>query len=193
MRAVPPQVSRQRELISLVFRRLGLDEPSRRDFSAQFAPHQLTLSAPAVLAASGPPQDRIDAQRVLSLLSHGRHFVLVCLLLSNVIVNETLRALLLPTFLLLPRLMRVRAPAVFLDSLIGGGGLAAIVISSAAIVIFGEVLPQALCAQYGLRVGAKCVGFVQVLVSLPCQLPGVSRGLASSSTRLLSCGRRKTH
>lgn len=44
-----------------------------------------------VLAASGSPQDRADARRVLSLLSHGRHFVLVCLLLSNVIVNETLR------------------------------------------------------------------------------------------------------
>ncbi|BGP22532.1 cell agglutination protein Mam3 [Rhodotorula toruloides] len=99
-----------------------------------------------VLAASGPPQDRIDAQKVFSLLSHGRHFVLVCLLLSNVIVNETL--------------------PVFLDSLIGGGGILAIVISSAAIVIFGEVLPQALCAQYGLRVGAKCVGFVRVLMYL---------------------------
>lgn len=44
-----------------------------------------------VLAASGSPQDRSDARKVLSLLSHGRHFVLVCLLLSNVIVNETLR------------------------------------------------------------------------------------------------------
>lgn len=53
---------------------------------------KLTSSSHTVLAASGPPQDRVDAQRVLSLLSHGRHFVLVCLLLSNVIVNETLRA-----------------------------------------------------------------------------------------------------
>ncbi|KAK4333100.1 CNNM transmembrane domain-containing protein [Rhodotorula toruloides] len=106
----------------------------------------MNLQGESLLAASGPPQDRIDAQKVLSLLSHGRHFVLVCLLLSNVIVNETL--------------------PVFLDSLIGGGGLAAIVISSAAIVIFGEVLPQALCAQYGLRVGAKCVGFVRVLMYL---------------------------
>ncbi|KWU46184.1 hypothetical protein RHOSPDRAFT_8715, partial [Rhodotorula sp. JG-1b] len=75
-----------------------------------------------VLAASGPPRDRKDAQRVLSLLSHGRHFVLVCLLLSNVIVNETL--------------------PVFLDSLTGGGGLIAVLISSASIVIFGEILPQ---------------------------------------------------
>ncbi|POY76155.1 hypothetical protein BMF94_0878 [Rhodotorula taiwanensis] len=99
-----------------------------------------------VLAASGPPADRQDAQRVLSLLSHGRHFVLVCLLLSNVIVNETL--------------------PVFLDSLTGGGGWIAVVISSASIVIFGEVVPQALCSQHGLRIGARCVGFVRLLMYL---------------------------
>ncbi|GAA5868742.1 hypothetical protein JCM1840_004378 [Sporobolomyces johnsonii] len=99
-----------------------------------------------VLAASGPPQDRQDARKVLSLLSHGRHFVLVCLLLSNVIVNETL--------------------PVFLDSITGGSGFIAVAVSSALIVIFGEVLPQALCAQYGLRIGAKCVGFVKVLMFL---------------------------
>ncbi|GAA5965155.1 hypothetical protein JCM8115_006683 [Rhodotorula mucilaginosa] len=97
-----------------------------------------------VLAASGPPKDRKDAQRVLSLLSHGRHFVLVCLLLSNVIVNETL--------------------PVFLDSLTGGGGLIAVLISSASIVIFGEILPQALCSQHGLRIGARCTGFVKALM-----------------------------
>ncbi|KAG0667141.1 hypothetical protein C6P46_002553 [Rhodotorula mucilaginosa] len=97
-----------------------------------------------VLAASGPPKDRKDAQRVLGLLSHGRHFVLVCLLLSNVIVNETL--------------------PVFLDSLTGGGGLIAVLISSASIVIFGEILPQALCSQHGLRIGARCTGFVKALM-----------------------------
>ncbi|GAA5885823.1 hypothetical protein JCM3774_002114 [Rhodotorula dairenensis] len=99
-----------------------------------------------VLAASGPPKDRKDAQRVLSLLSHGRHFVLVCLLLSNVIVNETL--------------------PVFLDSLTGGGGVVAVIISSASIVIFGEILPQALCSQHGLWIGARCTGFVKALMFL---------------------------
>ncbi|GAA5952429.1 hypothetical protein JCM10213_006677 [Rhodosporidiobolus nylandii] len=98
-----------------------------------------------VLATSAPPADRRDAQKVLKLLSHGRHFVLCTLLLSNVVVNETL--------------------PVFLDSLTGGG-LLAVVISSALIVIFGEVLPQALCAQHGLKIGARCVGFVRVLMYL---------------------------
>ncbi|GAA6062469.1 hypothetical protein JCM10212_000004 [Sporobolomyces blumeae] len=99
-----------------------------------------------VLATSGPPQDRHDARKVLSLLSHGRHFVLVSLLLSNVIVNETL--------------------PIFLDSITGGGGLLAVAISSILIFIAGEVLPQSLCSLHGLRIGAKCVGFVRLLMYL---------------------------
>ncbi|GAA6016941.1 hypothetical protein JCM10207_007855 [Rhodosporidiobolus poonsookiae] len=99
-----------------------------------------------VLALSGPPAAQRDARRVLALLAHGRHFVLCTLLLSNVVVNETL--------------------PVFLDSLTGGGGLLAVIISSALIVIFGEVLPQALCAQHGLRIGARCVPFVRLLMLL---------------------------
>ncbi|GAA5947186.1 hypothetical protein JCM3765_001563 [Sporobolomyces pararoseus] len=97
-----------------------------------------------VLAASGSPQDRSDARKVLSLLSHGRHFVLVCLLLSNVIVNETL--------------------PIFLDSITGGGGLLAVLISSVLIFFAGEVLPQSICSQHGLRIGAKCVDFVRILM-----------------------------
>ncbi|GAA5992786.1 hypothetical protein JCM5350_002265 [Sporobolomyces pararoseus] len=99
-----------------------------------------------VLAASGSPQDRSDARKVLSLLSHGRHFVLVCLLLSNVIVNETL--------------------PIFLDSISGGGGILAVLISSALIFFAGEVLPQSICSRHGLRIGAKCVSFVRILMYL---------------------------
>jgi metal transporter CNNM len=72
-----------------------------------------------VLSSSGTPQQQHDARAVLSLLSRGRHWVLVSLLLGNVLVNETL--------------------PVFLDSITGGGGLWAILISAALIVIFGEV------------------------------------------------------
>ncbi|ORY75299.1 hypothetical protein BCR35DRAFT_280810, partial [Leucosporidium creatinivorum] len=97
-----------------------------------------------VLASSGTPQQQHDARAVLSLLSRGRHWVLVSLLLGNVLVNETL--------------------PVFLDAITGGGGLWAVLISAAAIVVFGEVLPQALCARHGLRIGAKCVGFVTALM-----------------------------
>jgi hypothetical protein len=43
-----------------------------------------------VLAHSGEPTERKNAARVLRLLKRGKHWVLVTLLLSNVITNETL-------------------------------------------------------------------------------------------------------
>jgi metal transporter CNNM len=43
-----------------------------------------------VIATSGEGAERRHAKRVLNLLSKGKHWVLVTLLLSNVITNETL-------------------------------------------------------------------------------------------------------
>jgi len=88
-------------------------------------------------------KEKKNAQKVLALMNRGRHWVLVCLLLSNVVVNESL--------------------PIFLDSAIGGG-VAAVVISTTMIVIFGEIIPQAVCARYGLAIGAKCSPFVLVLM-----------------------------
>ena len=45
--------------------------------------------------------------------------------------------------------------AIFLDSVLGGG-LGAVVLSTTLIVIFGEIIPQAVCARYGLSIGATC-------------------------------------
>lgn len=99
-----------------------------------------------VLATSSDEKtERTDAQTVLNLLQKGRHWVLVVLLLSNVIINESL--------------------PIFLDSAIGGG-LLAIVISATAIVIFGEVIPQAVCARHGLAIGALCAPYVLLLMYL---------------------------
>lgn len=99
-----------------------------------------------VLATSSDEKtERTDAQIVLNLLQKGRHWVLVVLLLSNVIINESL--------------------PIFLDSAIGGG-LLAIVISATAIVIFGEVIPQAVCARHGLAIGARCAPYVLLLMYL---------------------------
>ncbi|KAI0369876.1 DUF21-domain-containing protein [Pilatotrama ljubarskyi] len=92
-----------------------------------------------VLAASSDlPEERKNAQKVLSLLSRGRHWVLVVLLLGNVIVNESL--------------------PIFLDSALGGG-LAAVAISTTMIVIFG-IIPQAVSVRYGLSIGASCAPIV---------------------------------
>ncbi|KAH7161373.1 hypothetical protein EDB81DRAFT_643634 [Dactylonectria macrodidyma] len=77
------------------------------------------------------PQHR-NAKRVLKLLNRGKHWVLVTLLLSNVVVNESL--------------------PVVLDRTLGGG-IAAVVGSTVLIVIFGEIVPQSVCVRYGLQIG----------------------------------------
>ncbi|KAH6714146.1 hypothetical protein BKA61DRAFT_483313 [Leptodontidium sp. MPI-SDFR-AT-0119] len=86
-----------------------------------------------VIATSGEGKEQRHAQKVLYLLQKGKHWVLVTLLLSNVIVNETL-------------------PIVLDRSL--GGGWPAVLGSTILIVIFGEVIPQSICVRYGLSIGA---------------------------------------
>ncbi|KAG8763908.1 hypothetical protein FRC11_009430 [Ceratobasidium sp. 423] len=110
-----------------------------------------------VLATSSDdPKEKKNANRVLRLMKKGRHWVLVVLLLGNVIVNESL--------------------PIFLDSAIGGG-VAAVAISTVMIVIFGlglfpapvicvlnaapyRIIPQAVCARYGLQIGAASAPLV---------------------------------
>lgn len=83
---------------------------------------------------SGDPSEAQskNATRVLKLLKRGKHWVLVTLLLSNVIVNESL--------------------PVVLDRTLGGG-VAAVVGSTVLIVIFGEIVPQSICVRFGLPIG----------------------------------------
>ncbi|KAG9231202.1 hypothetical protein BJ875DRAFT_487246 [Amylocarpus encephaloides] len=96
-----------------------------------------------VIATSSEGKEQRNAQRVLNLMQKGKHWVLVTLLLSNVIVNETL-------------------PIILDRSL--GGGWPAVVGSTVLIVIFGEVIPQAVCARYGMEIGAFMVPYVTALM-----------------------------
>lgn len=70
-----------------------------------------------VLIESGTQAEKRNATKVLALLDRGKHWVLVTLLLSNVVINETL--------------------PIILHGVLGGGWQA-VVISTALIVIFGE-------------------------------------------------------
>lgn len=97
-----------------------------------------------VLSSSGTEMEQKHAKVVLNLLAKGRHWVLVVLLLGNVIVNETL--------------------PVFLSDF--GGGLSAVLTSTLLIVIFGEIVPQAVCARYGLSIGAYCAPMVHAVMVL---------------------------
>lgn len=94
-----------------------------------------------VLSTAGSETEKRNSVKVLKLLERGRHWVLVVLLLSNVIVNEAL--------------------PIFLSDF---GGTAAVLVSTMLIVIFGEVLPQSICARYGLSIGAACAPFVWILM-----------------------------
>ncbi|SAM08567.1 hypothetical protein [Absidia glauca] len=106
----------------------------------------LDLTHLQVIKESGTLNERRNATKVLRLLGRGgKHWVLVTLLLSNVVVNATL--------------------PIVLDSVIGGGWQA-ILISTALIVVFGEIIPQAICVRYGLAIGAKCSTWVLMLMYL---------------------------
>ncbi|KAL4922316.1 hypothetical protein BDW62DRAFT_172283 [Aspergillus aurantiobrunneus] len=86
-----------------------------------------------IQTAGDSPSERKNAASVLQLLKRGKHWVLVTLLLSNVITNETL-------------------PIILDRSL--GGGWPAVLGSTVLIVIFGEIVPQSICVRYGLPIGA---------------------------------------
>ncbi|KIK51970.1 hypothetical protein GYMLUDRAFT_180749 [Collybiopsis luxurians FD-317 M1] len=97
--------------------------------------------------------EKQNARKVLKLMKDkGRHWVLVALLLSNVITNESL--------------------PIFLDEAIGGG-IMAILLSTGSIVFYCRIIPQAVCVRYGLSIGAACVPFVDVLtwITAPVAYP----------------------
>ncbi|KZT68840.1 DUF21-domain-containing protein [Daedalea quercina L-15889] len=101
-----------------------------------------------VLAASSDdPVERKNAEKVLRLLSHRRHWVLVVLLLGNVIVNESL--------------------PIFLDSASFSGALHTWVCKTLTDRkcyhgkrMRREIIPQAASVRYGLSIGASCAPVV---------------------------------
>eukprot|EP01116_Phalansterium_solitarium_P004515 TRINITY_DN15542_c0_g1_i1.p1 TRINITY_DN15542_c0_g1~~TRINITY_DN15542_c0_g1_i1.p1 ORF type:complete len:510 (+),score=193.81 TRINITY_DN15542_c0_g1_i1:156-1685(+) len=103
----------------------------------------LDMMSLEILHKGGEPDERIYAGRIMPVVKR-RHLLLVTLLLSNAAAMEAL-----PIFL-----DRISTPIV------------AIVISVTMVLIFGEVIPQALCSRYGLAIGARMAWLVQVLMIL---------------------------
>lgn len=83
-----------------------------------------------------------NAAKVLPVIKHS-NLLLVTLLLGNTSVNATL--------------------SIFLGGMVGEGIIAG-VISTALILIFGEILPAALLTRHALVVGAKVAGLVRFLM-----------------------------
>lgn len=75
---------------------------------------------------------------------HHPHGLLATLLLCNSLAMESL--------------------PIFLDRLLNPW--AAIIISVSAILVFGEIVPQAVCKRYGLLVGAHAAWLVRALMVL---------------------------
>ncbi|PRW58116.1 DUF21 domain-containing protein [Chlorella sorokiniana] len=94
-----------------------------------------------VIRRSGSEKDRWLVGQVAPLL-HRPHYLLATLLLCNAAAMEAL--------------------PIFLDRLLNP--VAAVVISVTAILLFGEIIPQAVCKRYGLQVGAYLAWLVRALM-----------------------------
>ncbi|CAI9763722.1 unnamed protein product [Fraxinus pennsylvanica] len=94
-----------------------------------------------VLSKSGRTQDRIHASKILPVVKN-QHLLLCTLLIGNALAMESL--------------------PIFLDKLVPPW--AAVLLSVTLILMFGEILPQAICTRYGLTVGATVAPFVQLLL-----------------------------
>uniref|UniRef100_A0A3Q3F378 Metal transporter n=1 Tax=Labrus bergylta TaxID=56723 RepID=A0A3Q3F378_9LABR len=88
-----------------------------------------------IVQSCGTDKEKNYARKIEPIRSKG-NYLLCSLLLGNVLVNTTL--------------------TILLDDLIGSG-LGAVVASTVGIVIFGEIVPQALCSRHGLAVGANTI------------------------------------
>ncbi|XP_042250699.1 metal transporter CNNM4 [Thunnus maccoyii] len=104
-----------------------------------------------IVESCGTDKEKKYARKIEPIRSKG-NYLLCSLLLGNVLVNTTL--------------------TILLDDLIGSG-LGAVVASTVGIVIFGEIVPQALCSRHGLAVGANTIGVTKffMFLTFPLSFP----------------------
>ena len=100
---------------------------------------------------SGSKKQRIYAKLIYRVRRYG-NYLLCTLLLGNVLVNNTL--------------------TILLENVLGDGVIA-IVASTIAIVIFGEIIPQAICSRHALTIGAYTIWltYIFMVVTFPLSLP----------------------
>ncbi|KAM5321775.1 metal transporter CNNM2 isoform 2-T2 [Glossophaga mutica] len=99
----------------------------------------------------GTEKEKNYAKRIEPVRRQG-NYLLCSLLLGNVLVNTTL--------------------TILLDD-IAGSGLVAVVVSTIGIVIFGEIVPQAICSRHGLAVGANTIFLTKffMMMTFPASYP----------------------
>ena len=104
-----------------------------------------------IVMNSGKPNEQKYAKTIEPVRRHG-NYLLCTLLLGNVLVNTSF--------------------TVLLDGIIGNG-IAAVLGSTAGIVIFGEIVPQSICSRHGLAVGSRTIWLTKffMLVTFPISFP----------------------
>ncbi|XP_046654654.1 unextended protein-like [Daphnia pulicaria] len=99
---------------------------------------------------TGTDKEKQYAKTISPVRNHG-NYLLCTLLLGNVLVNNSL--------------------TILLDDLTSG--IVAIIGSTVGIVIFGEIIPQAICSRHGLAIGAHTVWITKffMLITFPMSYP----------------------
>lgn len=96
-----------------------------------------------VIQEAGTESDRKYARKIYPVRRKG-NFLLCTILLGNVLVNST--------------------ATILLDMLVSGG--LAVAGATLAIVIFGEIIPQAICSRHGLEIGSRTIGLTRLFMYL---------------------------
>ena len=104
-----------------------------------------------IIEQSGSKSEKRYARTIRPVREKG-NFLLCTLLLGNVLVNNTL--------------------TILMDDLTGSG-LFAIITATVGIVVFGEIVPQAICSRHGLAVGARTVWITRIfmVITFPLSYP----------------------
>lgn len=110
----------------------------------------LDMNELAVISSCGDQRERSYARAITPLRKRG-NYLLCSLLLGNVMVNATL--------------------TVILEEMTSG--VIAVIGSTLAIVVLGEIVPQAICARQGLAIGAKTIylTYAFMILTFPLSYP----------------------
>ncbi|KAI8348283.1 hypothetical protein BD560DRAFT_376871 [Blakeslea trispora] len=96
----------------------------------------------SILELAGTPEQQKHASRILPIRKNG-HILLATLLLTNTVINETI-------------------PILF-DNIFSKGFIS-VIVSTALLVLFAEIIPQSIFSKHGLAIGAMLVIPVKVLI-----------------------------